>query len=199
MTRRHSRPELSRRRKFRPGRIGRAYCERNRSSGHCDASTVFRNKTLTAVRVLAQARQRGDAKYIAFVSVAGLRAPTKARPSDSRCLKNPDSCQGFRASTKARPRSLQRERTPNFKVEGRLQPAAIITREYRHYRYSRSAKFQHVHRAYAAFLVAILAHPAARSQFRVDYREFHHPWPRARTPWNSRGNVRKPRRPTCSG
>ncbi len=75
--RRHSRAELSRRRKFRPGRAGRAYCERNRSSGHCDASTVFLNKTLTAVRVLAQARQRGDAKYIASVSVAGRRAPTK--------------------------------------------------------------------------------------------------------------------------
>ncbi len=75
--RRHSRPELSRRRKFRPGRAGRAYCERNRSSVHCDASTVFLNKNLTAVRVLAQARQRGDAKYIASVSVAGRRAPTK--------------------------------------------------------------------------------------------------------------------------
>jgi len=75
--RRHSRAELSRRRKFRPGRAGRAYCERNRSSVHCDASTVFLNKTLTAVRVLAQARQRGDAKYIASVSVAGRRAPTK--------------------------------------------------------------------------------------------------------------------------
>ncbi len=86
-------------------------------------------------------------------TVSATVHPAIARPSTVPRDKNPDSCQGFRATTKARPDSLQREKNlPDWVLKvgpptgrdrsSRIPPLPL----------PRSAKFRHIHRAYAAFI-----------------------------------------------